>query len=93
MLTSSLGLLTTASKSNDGGYAYNSATVPFLAECLKLLVSVYLLRSQMRNNPEVRACASVRTQFSAGLRVQPTFLLKLITCCNSVESCSGRAPI
>lgn len=82
MLTSSLGLLTTASKSKNGGYAYNSATVPFLAECLKLLVSVYLLRSQMRNNPEVRACASVSTQFSAGLRVQSNFLVRFTTYCS-----------
>ena len=52
LLTSSLGLLTTASKSADGSYAYNSASVPFLAECLKLAVSLYLLRSQMRSNPE-----------------------------------------
>lgn len=55
LLTSSLGLLTTASKSKDGSYAYNSATVPFLAESLKLTVSMYLLRSQQRSNPEVRA--------------------------------------
>lgn len=53
VLTSSLGLLTTASKSSDGSYAYNSATVPFLAEALKLAVSMYLLRSQQRTNPEV----------------------------------------
>jgi hypothetical protein len=53
LLTSSLGLLTTASKSADGSYAYNSATVPFLAESLKLTVSMYLLRSQQRSNPEV----------------------------------------
>jgi hypothetical protein len=57
LLTSSLGLLTTASKSEDGSYAYNSATVPFLAESLKLTVSMYLLRSQQRSNPEVTACA------------------------------------
>lgn len=53
LLTSSLGLLTTASKSEDGSYAYNSATVPFLAESLKLTVSMYLLRSQQRSHPEV----------------------------------------
>jgi hypothetical protein len=57
VLTSSLGLLTTASKSKDGSYAYNSATVPFLAESLKLTVSMYLLRSQQRSNPEVTVCA------------------------------------
>ena len=47
LLTSSLGLLTTASKSKDGSYAYNSATVPFLAESLKLAVSGYLLQQQV----------------------------------------------
>ena len=47
LLTSSLGLLTTASKSKDGSYAYNSATVPFLAESLKLAVSGYLLQRQV----------------------------------------------
>lgn len=53
VLTSSLGLLTTASKSSDGSYGYNSASVPFLAEALKLTVSMYLLRNQQRTNPEV----------------------------------------
>lgn len=52
VLTSSLGLLTTASKSADGTYAYNSATIPFLAELIKLLVSFYLLRKQQRETPE-----------------------------------------
>lgn len=51
-LTSSQGLLTTASKNKDGGYDYNFATVPFLAECLKLLISCYLLGSQIKNNPD-----------------------------------------
>mmetsp|Transcript_20867 Transcript_20867/g.62797 ORF Transcript_20867/g.62797 Transcript_20867/m.62797 type:complete len:334 (+) Transcript_20867:371-1372(+) len=53
LTTSSLGLLTTASKSADGTYAYNSATVPFLAELLKLLISIHLLRQQLRTSPEV----------------------------------------
>lgn len=46
------GLLTTASKT-DGEYRYNFATVPFLAECLKLLISCWLLRKQATENPEV----------------------------------------
>lgn len=53
VLTSSLGLLTTASKSPNGTYAYNSATVPFLAELLKLVVSFRLLRRQQRDAPEL----------------------------------------
>lgn len=53
LLTSSLGLLTTASKSVDGTYAFNSATVPFLAELVKLLVSFYLLRKQQAESPEL----------------------------------------
>ena len=46
------GLLTTASKT-DGEYRYNFATVPFLAECLKLLISCWLLRRQTVKTPEV----------------------------------------
>ena len=46
------GLLTTASKTN-GDYRYNFATVPFLAECLKLLISCWLLRRQTVKTPEV----------------------------------------
>jgi solute carrier family 35 (UDP-sugar transporter), member A1/2/3 len=45
------GLLTTASKTN-GNYAYNFATVPFLAEILKLIISLILLRRQRREAPE-----------------------------------------
>jgi solute carrier family 35 (UDP-sugar transporter), member A1/2/3 len=40
LATSSQGLLTTASKSN-GEYKYNFATVPFLAELLKLVRDVF----------------------------------------------------
>ncbi|CAI9101170.1 OLC1v1038433C3 [Oldenlandia corymbosa var. corymbosa] len=42
VLTSSQGILTTLSQS-DGGYKYDYATVPFLAEVFKLLVSSVLL--------------------------------------------------
>ncbi|CAL8470883.1 g10425 [Coccomyxa elongata] len=51
LTTSSQGLLTTASKS-DGSYRYNFATVPLLAEILKLLISSFLLQRQRRSNPE-----------------------------------------
>lgn len=46
LATSSQGLLTTASKI-DGRYRYNFATVPFLAEILKLIVSTVFLRQAM----------------------------------------------
>ncbi|XP_068666847.1 CMP-sialic acid transporter 1-like [Aristolochia californica] len=42
LLTSSQGILTTLSQSN-GRYEYDYATVPFLAEVLKLVVSSFLL--------------------------------------------------
>ena len=45
------GLLTTASKTN-GSYAYNFATVPLLAELLKLLISSALLQRQRKHSPE-----------------------------------------
>jgi UDP-sugar transporter A1/2/3 len=45
------GLLTTASKSN-GSYRYNFATVPLLAEILKLLISSMLLQRQKHTSPE-----------------------------------------
>jgi UDP-sugar transporter A1/2/3 len=51
VLTSAQGLLTTASKTN-GSYSYNFATVPFLAEVVKLLISWNLLQQQRRDNPE-----------------------------------------
>ena len=53
-LTSSQGLLTTASKTG-GAYAYNFAAVPFLAELTKLAISYLLLERQRRADP-----ASVR---------------------------------
>ena len=45
------GLLTTASKT-DGEYKYNFATVPLLAELLKLCISAYLLSKQKQQQPE-----------------------------------------
>ncbi|TXG50629.1 hypothetical protein EZV62_023153 [Acer yangbiense] len=50
ILTSSQGILTTLSQSN-GGYKYDYATVPFLAEVFKLLVSSLLLWRECRKSP------------------------------------------
>lgn len=50
LLTSSQGLLTTASKTGDS-YAYDFATVPFLAELTKLGISYYLLLRQRAADP------------------------------------------
>ncbi|KAK6947890.1 Nucleotide-sugar transporter [Dillenia turbinata] len=53
VLTSSQGILTTLSQSN-GGYQYDYATVPFLAEVFKLIVSSILLWRECRKSPNVR---------------------------------------
>ncbi|XP_074326400.1 CMP-sialic acid transporter 1-like isoform X3 [Apium graveolens] len=50
VLTSSQGILTTLSQSN-GSYKYDYATVPFLAEVFKLLVSSILLRRECLRSP------------------------------------------
>ena len=47
------GLLTTASKS-DGVYKYNFATVPLLAELIKLITSALLLSRQITADPKAR---------------------------------------
>ncbi|XP_044486828.1 CMP-sialic acid transporter 1-like isoform X2 [Mangifera indica] len=47
VLTSSQGIFTTLSQSN-GGYKYDYATVPFLAEVFKLVVSSFLLWKEFR---------------------------------------------
>ncbi|KAF6172988.1 hypothetical protein GIB67_006364 [Kingdonia uniflora] len=49
ILTSSQGILTTLSQSN-GGYKYDYATVPFLAEIFKLLVSSFLLWRECKSS-------------------------------------------
>ncbi|CAH9097214.1 unnamed protein product [Cuscuta europaea] len=49
VLTSSQGILTTLSQSN-GGYEYDYATVPFLAEVFKLLISSILLSREMKSS-------------------------------------------
>nr|XP_010924820.1 CMP-sialic acid transporter 1 [Elaeis guineensis] len=50
LLTSSQGILTTLSQSN-GKYKYDYATVPFLAEIFKLLVSGFLLWKEGQTSP------------------------------------------
>ncbi|WCJ22379.1 CMP-sialic acid transporter 1 [Euphorbia peplus] len=50
VFTSSQGILTTLSQSN-GKYKYDYATVPFLAEVFKLLVSSFLLWRECRDSP------------------------------------------
>lgn len=53
ILTSSQGILTTLSQSN-GGYKYDYATVPFLAEVFKLVVSSILLWREIGTSTSVR---------------------------------------
>ncbi|XP_042953984.1 LOW QUALITY PROTEIN: CMP-sialic acid transporter 1-like [Carya illinoinensis] len=53
ILTSSQGILTTLSQSN-GRYLYDYATVPFLAEVFKLVVSSLLLWQECRVSPSTR---------------------------------------
>ncbi|CAN6578971.1 unnamed protein product [Malus baccata var. baccata] len=53
VLTSSQGILTTLSQSS-GKYKYDYATVPFLAEVFKLIVSCLLLWRECRISPSVR---------------------------------------
>ncbi len=65
------GLLTTASKTN-GGYAYNFATVPLLAEALKLVISTLLLQRQRRTQPE--AARTTRGWRTAALFLVPSII-------------------
>ncbi|OAY71020.1 CMP-sialic acid transporter 1 [Ananas comosus] len=53
LLTSSQGILTTLSQSN-GGYKYDYATIPFLAEIFKLLVSSFYLWKDSRSSSPPR---------------------------------------
>lgn len=62
VLTSSQGLLTAASKSPDGSYAYNFATVPFFAEAAKFFISWYLLqRQKSRDGGSIRMTKDIKT--------------------------------
>ncbi|KAL5718878.1 hypothetical protein ACHQM5_011735 [Ranunculus cassubicifolius] len=60
VLTSSQGILTTLSQSN-GGYKYDYATVPFLAEVFKLLVSSLLLWRECRTSSYPRMTTDWKT--------------------------------
>lgn len=60
VLTSSQGILTTLSQSN-GGYKYDYATVPFLAEVLKLLVSSLILWRECQTSPSPRITTEWKT--------------------------------
>ncbi|KAL9242915.1 hypothetical protein vseg_016872 [Gypsophila vaccaria] len=60
LLTSSQGILTTLSQSNRG-YKYDYATVPFLAEVFKLVVSSLLLWREVRSSSTVRMTTDWKT--------------------------------
>ncbi|RXH78147.1 hypothetical protein DVH24_040118 [Malus domestica] len=55
-----LGILTTLSQSN-GKYEYDYATVPFLAEVFKLIVSSFLLWRERRISPSIRMTTDWRS--------------------------------
>ncbi|XP_010915695.1 CMP-sialic acid transporter 1 isoform X1 [Elaeis guineensis] len=60
ILTSSQGILTTLSQSN-GGYSYDYATVPFLAEIFKLVVSTFFLWRECNSSSPPRMTTEWRT--------------------------------
>ncbi|XP_027352100.1 CMP-sialic acid transporter 1 [Abrus precatorius] len=60
VLTSSQGILTTLSQSN-GGYKYDYATVPFLAEVFKLVVSSLLLWKECQKSPLPKMTTELKT--------------------------------
>nr|GEW75869.1 CMP-sialic acid transporter 1 [Tanacetum cinerariifolium] len=60
VLTSSQGILTTLSQS-DGGYKYDYATIPFLAEIFKLLVSSIFLWRECKKSPLPRMTTDWKT--------------------------------
>lgn len=60
ILTSSQGILTTVSQSN-GGYKYDYATVPFLAEVFKLVVSSIFLWREIQTSTSVRMTTDWRS--------------------------------
>ncbi|KAA0032985.1 CMP-sialic acid transporter 1 isoform X1 [Cucumis melo var. makuwa] len=60
VLTSSQGILTTLSQSN-GRYDYDYATVPFLAEVFKLLVSSLFLWKESQKSPSPKMTTDWRT--------------------------------
>lgn len=60
ILTSSQGILTTLSQSN-GGYKYDYATIPFLAEVFKLIVSAFLLWREIKTSTPPRMTTDWKT--------------------------------
>lgn len=74
VVTSSQGLLTSASKTGSG-YAYNFATVPFLAEAIKFLISFHLLRRQRTTDPKSARCTT--NPRSVALFVVPSIIYML----------------
>ncbi|KAG6420202.1 hypothetical protein SASPL_116722 [Salvia splendens] len=60
VLTSSQGILTTLSQSN-GGYKYDYATVPFLAEVFKLIVSCLMLWRECQASPSPKITTDWRS--------------------------------
>ncbi|KAK6158848.1 hypothetical protein DH2020_006162 [Rehmannia glutinosa] len=60
IFTSSQGILTTLSQSN-GGYKYDYATVPFLAEGFKLIVSSVLLWREYQRSPSPKMTTEWRS--------------------------------
>lgn len=70
LLTSLAGLLTAASKT-DGAYSYNTATVPFVAECIKLSLSLLLLA---RERASSAAVSMTRDWRSVSLYVLPSVI-------------------
>lgn len=67
------GLLTTASKT-DGEYAYNFATIPFIAEVLKAAVSGLLLQRELRSGKRVKMTWSAS---ASALYVTPALIYLL----------------
>ncbi|XP_039144145.1 CMP-sialic acid transporter 1 [Dioscorea cayenensis subsp. rotundata] len=60
LLTSSQGILTTLSQTN-GRYRYDYATIPFLAEIFKLLVSSFLLWQECKGSSPPRMTTEWKT--------------------------------
>jgi solute carrier family 35 (UDP-sugar transporter), member A1/2/3 len=67
------GILTAASKTN-GEYAYNFATIPLFAECLKFCISFALLRREQAAGKPVKATINVRKSL---LYVTPSLIYLL----------------
>ena len=94
LCTSSQGLLTTASKSADGTYSYNFATVPFLAEALKFFISAWLFRRQARQTPD--AAQITRTWESVMLFPVPSIIYWIhnnVQVSDPLSAASTRTPI